>query len=583
MPFRPPLHSCFEAFSRDIIPQLIVVVKRAHLFALTAVLIVFSMRPALASETAEQEYYTIQVASFKDLESTLEEYYILKSRIDAALFERARIEYIPPFYTIRIGRSLSKGAMHSFMGKVLSAAPSAVVLQVNVIPDRFVLSADVDNVKKYQQAELEATAADRMAEHTEDISSGLETQEALGQVRSGAPGAAVKPAWPEDAARSNQAELSAKMKESDSPAQQRSAQEVSEGGAGLERAFTELTAQQLYILLYCGAVVLFLAGMLWAFMSHRRRSAYDRSLSKGKGDDLKLRNAAISLPDGNGYSSNAKADPTPPLQLKLFSAPIDEENSLPGLDAHNEALLRSMSGDVETLLHNYMQQALEKRQKSIYVTSCQQGEGKTRVSVSLAHALAAQNFKVLLADADIQGPVLGNLYGIRFSPGLLDLLKSDSARLRGAIYKTSHANLHLLPLGSIAHIDASESQSLPVNVLIREMSKGYDFVIIDGQPLRDPFAKLIASACDGVLLVAPWRAAKWHALRKAIQDIALFGGDVLGVVQNKRDIYLPPFVYRRTFRNAGPTLLHAAVQEETSPEVTEVRNAVEHEPQRFLS
>ncbi len=226
----------------------------------------------------------------------------------------------------------------------------------------------------------------------------------------------------------------------------------------------------------------------------------------------------------------------------------DGEMDLPGLSPTGEAFMKRGAVEFEVMVKNILRRSADQELTSIYVTSCSAGEGKTRVSMALAHFLAREGYRVLLVDANTVAPLLHDVYNTSFSPGLLEALNGSGFEARDAIRPSRHENLHIMTLGSKPLTGALRSEGFPLNALIEALAEDFEFVILDGQSLSEPFALFVASTCDGTVVVTPWEKPKWHTIKKSAQEITLFGGTVIGLVQNKRPVYLPGFIFRKPWR-----------------------------------
>ncbi len=118
----------------------------------------------------------------------------------------------------------------------------------------------------------------------------------------------------------------------------------------------------------------------------------------------------------------------------------------------------------------------------ILVTSSIKGEGKTTVSINLAHALAGQS-KTLLIGADIRDPRLQRLMS-GSTRGLTDFLISDDEDPAGYI-ATSETREHLDVLfsGNAAPNPADLLEMKKLRQLIEKVRNRYDYIIMDSAPV----------------------------------------------------------------------------------------------------
>lgn len=198
------------------------------------------------------------------------------------------------------------------------------------------------------------------------------------------------------------------------------------------------------------------------------------------------------------------------------------------------------AGSLAELQGSLLSATSGKAVRSLLVTSGRNAEGKSTVAVGLAVALARNaNVKVLLVDANFRRPSLAGLFGLSPAPGLCEFLTG----LPGdqVIQKTNEPRLSLLSSGeksSVAELLVKHSGRLSA------LCEGFDYVVFDGDStLTSSEAALLAQHVDGVILVAECEQTKWEILALCKEKLSRLGGQVLGVVLNKRQFYIPGALY----------------------------------------
>lgn len=74
----------------------------------------------------------------------------------------------------------------------------------------------------------------------------------------------------------------------------------------------------------------------------------------------------------------------------------------------------------------------------------------------------------------------------------------------------------------------------------------YDLILVDSAPLSvSPDGIEIARRVDGVVLVVEAEKTRWQAVEKMKEKLENVGGNILGVVFNKRHFYIPKAIYKR--------------------------------------
>ena len=198
--------------------------------------------------------------------------------------------------------------------------------------------------------------------------------------------------------------------------------------------------------------------------------------------------------------------------------------STPVRAASDPHLLPAVNGLQTTLASQLLD-----RSGIIVITSATRGDGRTSAAVVFAEGLARAGYEVLLIDADLQKPRLGELAGIAVQPGLFSALTSD--RLQSAIRHGWVEGLWVLPTAKDSRGADALASSFPN--FVAGLQGRVDVVIIDAAPvLGAREAQSVIPGATGVLLVVP-RTASQQDVGEAILVVESLGTPVLGVVANR--------------------------------------------------
>jgi len=138
----------------------------------------------------------------------------------------------------------------------------------------------------------------------------------------------------------------------------------------------------------------------------------------------------------------------------------------------------------------------------ILVTSPLSGDGKSTTAYNLAIAFGVQNKRVLLLDADLRRPTIGQKTNCNGKKGLSDLLANDLPLDEVVQQYPNLPNLYVLTSGTIPPMPAELLASERFSRLIEQVREKFDYVLIDAPPVllvTDPL--LLAFAADGIVLV----------------------------------------------------------------------------------
>lgn len=193
---------------------------------------------------------------------------------------------------------------------------------------------------------------------------------------------------------------------------------------------------------------------------------------------------------------------------------------------------------------------LESDLKSILLTSCLQGEGKSLTLCNLALAMAATGKRVVLVDADLRRPRmhrylnLPNAVGVStVLAGRTEVAKALHTRLVGTSVITKGPDgevdgaqdganrLHVLTSGPLPPNAAHTIASKRFALLIDELKAQFDMVLVDAPALLavgDSAA--IARVVDGLVFLVDLTRARRPLLVEAASQIALMPCRNLGLI-----------------------------------------------------
>jgi len=175
---------------------------------------------------------------------------------------------------------------------------------------------------------------------------------------------------------------------------------------------------------------------------------------------------------------------------RLSSTPVLAE--LPKVEKGQSELVgmndSSLIAEAFRLLVTNMNFILPKKDegKVVFVTSTVNGEGKTFTSVNLAKTLSTPRRKVILIGSDIRNPQLQryNKKARKGVAGVTEFLYNDETAIESIIHKyDSDSYLDVIYSGSIPPNPADLLTNGRYELLLAELKKKYDYIVIDTAPL----------------------------------------------------------------------------------------------------
>lgn len=175
----------------------------------------------------------------------------------------------------------------------------------------------------------------------------------------------------------------------------------------------------------------------------------------------------------------------------------------------------------------------EQKHKVILITSPNSGEGKSTTAANLAVSMAQKEEKVLLIDANLRRPVTHLIFKIPNSVGLTDVLTGQTT-LEEVVIHTEIDRLEVLTSGTVTNNPAELLASQTMKDLLQKAAKQYDSVLIDcSSVLEVTDTKLLASQCDGVLLVLYQGKTQIEDAAEAKKVLEFAKAKVSGVILNE--------------------------------------------------
>lgn len=202
-----------------------------------------------------------------------------------------------------------------------------------------------------------------------------------------------------------------------------------------------------------------------------------------------------------------------------------------------------ISEQYRTIRTNIQFSSVDKEMKTIVVTSAGPSEGKSTTVANLAVAFAQQGKKVLLVDADLRKPTVHYSFNITNTFGLSSALTKQS-KLEDVIKESLEENLYVLTSGPIPPNPAELLGSKAMELFMEQVQDDFDVVLYDTPPLLAVTdAQIMASKCDGTILVVSSGKTETEQAVKAKELLAAANSHIIGVVLNNKKLQSNNYYY----------------------------------------
>ncbi|MCQ6274664.1 CpsD/CapB family tyrosine-protein kinase [Bacillus sp. V3B] len=193
-----------------------------------------------------------------------------------------------------------------------------------------------------------------------------------------------------------------------------------------------------------------------------------------------------------------------------------------------------ISEQYRTIRTNIQFSSVDQEFKTMVVTSSGPGEGKSTTVANLAVVFAQQGKKVLLVDADLRKPTVHYTFNLMNTFGLTNVLTRQS-ELGGVVKESVEKNLYILTSGPIPPNPAELLGSKAMEHFMKEVVEEFDMVLFDAPPLLAVTdGQVLASKCDGVILVVGSGKAEAEQVVKAKELLDAAKSHIIGVVLNNK-------------------------------------------------
>lgn len=177
-----------------------------------------------------------------------------------------------------------------------------------------------------------------------------------------------------------------------------------------------------------------------------------------------------------------------------------------------------------------------KNTKKILIISSVPNEGKSIVSVQLWKMLAEAGFPSVLVDVDLRKSVQKDRHEFQTKEEItgLDYYLSGLAEYQDVVYETNINNGYIVPVSNLLENPSTLLEDPRMGELLDQLAEDYRYVIVDSPPLDSVSdGALIASLCDGAILVVRSRMTSKRLVRQSLQQLERVRCRLLGMVLNR--------------------------------------------------
>lgn len=174
--------------------------------------------------------------------------------------------------------------------------------------------------------------------------------------------------------------------------------------------------------------------------------------------------------------------------------------------------------------------------RTIMVTSCKAGEGKTTTVCNTAISLTQTGKRVLIIDADMRRPKIKRIFNGNADAGLSEYL-TGQVEFDALVQETNIPNLYVAYAGAYPPNPGELLGSTRMKDALTAAVGVFDFILIDTPPMMsvtDPV--IVAPMTDGVILVIKGGRNTPDVVRRAQKNLEMVRARIIGVLCNNVDL-----------------------------------------------
>ena len=173
-----------------------------------------------------------------------------------------------------------------------------------------------------------------------------------------------------------------------------------------------------------------------------------------------------------------------------------------------------ISETFRTLRTNIQFMNVNKRMKTLLITSTLPGEGKSWIASNLAITFAQAGKQVILIDADMRKGRQYSIFGVAPRPGLANYLaendkNADLADMEKYVQKTEVEGLYVISAGNVPPNPSELLITPQMQRLLEKLSSQCDIVIVDAPPCElVTDAAILSRIVDSTVIVTAHKFTK---------------------------------------------------------------------------
>ncbi len=207
-----------------------------------------------------------------------------------------------------------------------------------------------------------------------------------------------------------------------------------------------------------------------------------------------------------------------------------------------------------------------KNAQALLVTSTIPGEGKSFVTTNLALTFASHGERVVVVDCDLRKPNIHKSFRIENLKGVIDLC-AGTATIDDVVVHSDYPTLDIIAAGGRAKNPTQILNSKRFEIMISELRKRYDRILIDTPPLAAVSdALIILPLLDGSVFSIYFNRVRRKAAQFAARRLLEVNVPCFGAVLNGLNLAVSGYYYAQYYDRSYKDYYVEMAQDDASPD-----------------
>lgn len=183
----------------------------------------------------------------------------------------------------------------------------------------------------------------------------------------------------------------------------------------------------------------------------------------------------------------------------------------------------------------------------ISLVSAYDGEGATEIAFELASKLSTSGKRVLIVDAESTD--LGVYREFRYRiPGSINSLLQNGSVSSHTVLQIENTNVFYSSFCKDSSDKEISYNSEKLSAFFKALRNTFDYVLVITEASTGLSIAHSTQISDASILVIEAERTRRPVVTQLIESVKLNGGNILGLILNKRPLYIPPALYKLLYK-----------------------------------